>query len=141
MNVPDYSRNTIIVHGEIKDLNSFRKNAQGVNIETMEHIDFNLDCFLPVPKDLKTLKEVRSWQFKNWGCKEGIIKADLIPKYENKKLLYATISNGNPPIEALKAISRMYPRLGFELVFEIPSKGASGEFYFKKGERLWEKKE
>lgn len=136
MHMPVFCHNILFVSGDLESLNKLKQKAEGVDFwDHRNYNDFNLNNFLPVPKDLKDERSIRQWQIANWGCREGALRSKATPDFEHKELDYAIITIEYPPVKVFEVVSAMFPTLKFELIFKVPNRGTNGSFIFEKGER------
>jgi hypothetical protein len=141
--MPNWCENTLVVAGEKKQVQEFKKKAK------TKDTDLSFQQLIPLPKALgntdappkkknKTLiKQYGAdnwydWQVNNWGTKWDV-EASL--NYDDSDMLeYSFLSAWSPPIGFLERVSKLYPALSFRLKYEEGGMGFMGIAVAKEGQ-------
>ena len=127
--------NILFVSGSVDALAKFRMRAEGVDcLDATKYHEFNLNNFVPFPKELTEEKAIRQWQTNNWGCREGVLKSGCTERYDMGAIDYNFLTHTTPPEKALLKISEQFQDLSFELIYKVPSRGLKGEVIFQGGQ-------
>ena len=141
--MPNWCANTIKVSGPKEDLEQFLEAAKsvveeyGVNgIKT----DLSLDKLYPIPDNLLE-GGWNNWRVQNWGTKWDVesCQADVTHLTNESLAIFETNSAWEPPLEAFRYISTLYPTLTFNTTYDEPGNDFAGVEVVKNGEVVhWE---
>jgi len=124
--MPNWSDNKLFVEGDKKDIKRFRENNKTSQSE------LSLNCLIPMPKEIqettspckpneKLIKKYGVDNWYDWACKNWGTKWDAqvwSVKASDESLLYDFRSAWTPPIEWLKTVSKLFPKMLFKIEFE-----------------------
>lgn len=143
--MPNWCHNSLTVSGPDADLDSLLANAS----KTMPYINgaatythdeaerapvvshFSLKRLLPVPEDLIDNGGWYDWCIKHWGTKWEVQEETFARKPGKARVTF--LSAWNPPLAALKAVSRDYPSLRFSVAYDEEGGNFCGEECFENG--------
>lgn len=142
--MPNWCDNTLVVTGYVQDILSFAERLKNGKWEKGNLL--LLQTFVPMPEkyegtvsgsDPITADDGLTWydwQNKYWGVKWGDIDTEIVDKQPGKIWISFRTPWG-PPVEGLQAISKMFPKLTFEVDWreESPSRG---HFIIENGEMI-----
>ncbi len=122
--MPNWCSNTIEISGDAEDIKKLLQNAKG------EKSDFSLDQLVPIPKE--EADNWYSWNVANWGTKWDL--SDVVVEVNDDNVIVNCQTAWGPPLEGLAKISKDYPNLNFEIVYEESGMDFCGKSYFVNGE-------
>jgi hypothetical protein len=126
--------NELTVKGPKAELDKFLKAAKAGKTPDANATALSLNKLVPIPKGKED--QWYDWNITNWGTKWDIeAGADRIsPSHAH----FGFNSAWAPPIDAFDKISKMFPKLSFELTYDEPGMCFEGDILWKKGERAKE---
>ncbi len=144
--MPNWCSNWMSISGEAIEIERF---ISGGMADDEGDISF-LSTYYPVPPELEseilTLEEKEqrlkkyghadweSWCKAHWGTKKA--EFDLTMDYEDGQVIanFEFCSAGSPPLEGYGEISRQFPTIEFQIHYEEPECGFSGDAVIQNGE-------
>ena len=129
--MPNWCMNSLIITGPQEDVLKFKKIAS-INtdpINDKKYLDFN--SFIPIPKE-KQKECWYEWELENWGTKWGACNVDYV-MYDKNRIGYNFDSAWSPPIMFIKNVSKLFPKLLFEMDYEEGGMCFKGTATFQNG--------
>ncbi|MCQ2284556.1 MAG: hypothetical protein MJZ57_06620 [Bacteroidales bacterium] len=125
--MPNWCENLLKVAGEKKEAERFLNDGVADEKWAISH-------YIPTPKELlengsrdeNVLAELRrkyghdhwyEWRLANYGCKWDCEAEYEMVRWDDGTLLIEFDSPWSPPVEFLRHVQRMYPKLDFELLY------------------------
>lgn len=134
--MPNWCANELTVKGPKAEMDKFLKAAEAKagDTENSEATSLSLNKLVPIPKGKED--NWYDWNIANWGTKWDVTaELDRIkPNHSH----FSFQSAWAPPLEAFDKISKLFPKLSFELTYDEPGMAFEGDILWKKGERVKE---
>jgi len=152
--MPEWCSNTLLVTGDEKQLEKFKKigNHTGDDIPENEKTHLLMANFFPelcydkIPEisketdnKLENMSDENKWKIENWGRKWDIIVEDFGFKDEKNKIQYQFQSPWSPPNKFIEEVSKDFPNLKFILTYEGEISEYGGKIIFTKGKIISKK--
>lgn len=162
----NWCENILIVKGEKEDLKGFKKQFNGYPViwppegseahgKTQEEVGElirkkkeeilkrgprpSFNALYPVPKFIISQGYDRlgyNWCNKNWGVKSDIYYMDIGIREEDDFIEYYFDTPWNPPEKWVENVSKMFPQLIFEIIYQEDGMCFCGRTVYEKGEKL-----
>jgi hypothetical protein len=139
--MPNWCSNQLYVVGKDVNIHKFiikSSKNDGGNIDPYYDEYDIIESHIPTPKQNLDNGSWYEWRLANWGCKWSDSETKLVGNTDYpdniKELIFDFETPWSPPIEAIKTISSMYPKLGFAIFYSEPGMGFEGNAKFVNGE-------
>jgi Ferredoxin-like domain in Api92-like protein len=116
--MPNWCENTLTVTGEEKEVQRFKNLAKPKDQKLDSKLSF--ESLYPIADK----KHWYQWCIEHWGTKWDV--EATLDEISADYLEYAFASAWSPPIEWLKKVSQVFPRLRFKLKYDEPGNGFFG---------------
>lgn len=148
--MPNWCDNMLTIEGNRKQLKEFKNAVKDVNSDG-DVLPLSLEKLHPIPKELdgtqsppdKKNKELiekygsdnwYDWCINNWGTKWDVSNSSSIVSQSADQIKYHFDSAWSPPIEWLRFVSVLYPKLKFILDYEEGGMAFAGTATVEDGE-------
>lgn len=136
--MPNWSSNALIVKSNgskeaDRDLANFLERVHATKEGGYTH--GLLNAFVPIDQSLYNGEGWYDWCCKNWGTKWEVSYDKLTFVTENH---FTFETAWSPPMEWLKAVSKEYPRLEFEIAYSEQGCAGAGVIVLQDGEEISE---